>query len=391
METEVIETVWEKLFMGLEAQSEYFFAYGTVQIFLFLLPAAIAALLFQRWHKKAAWLSLGTALLYAAALVVGYQTPDSAPWAYLASLVWRALWPVFLWLENPRRYSALLLCGLASLFVILPTQSNAPRTMFPFVFYLLLVLGGLAAELISIQEKVWWAYPLLFGVTLYVVVPQVPIYWKNHQVETLNLAYVEAARETGVLYHCMDYNTEYSHTKAHVDGYTYGQFLMAEGLSLDETKVYVYSEDLPVVYVNGRRASSPALKGEGGNWLLPMRDIVEGLGGTVETGSTIRVFLADTECYLEPYGPMARCLNARYFTEERKGPWKRGVAEQAVDHFCTCISLRFYTEYMGLEVEFRPDEGPGAFYVTLPGMEPEEEEKTNGMADGSHSAYVFLH
>ncbi|MDE6107173.1 MAG: hypothetical protein K2F83_00655, partial [Oscillospiraceae bacterium] len=286
------------------------------------------------------------------------------------------------WLLGHHQWGAILLCSLASLVVILPTRSNTLRTMFPAVLYLLTVLGQMAGDALNEKGKGWWLYPALFGMAAYIVCPQVPIYWKNHQVETLNRMYVEAAKETRVLYHCMDYNVDYTHTKAHVDGFTYGHFLMAEGFTAGEDEIYFYGTGLPKVYVNGKRAGSPALKGEGGNWLLPLRDIVEGLGGTVEAGPTIQVRLGDIQCYIEPYGYESVCLNSRLYLEDWKGPWHRGVAERSRKYYCTCISLQLYTNYLGLEVEFREDEEAGAFYVTFP------KEDTDTEATKSRAAFL---
>ncbi|MBP3519757.1 MAG: hypothetical protein J6J87_00250, partial [Oscillospiraceae bacterium] len=81
---------------------------------------------------------------------------------------------------------------------------------------------------------------------------------------------------------------------------------------------------------------------------------------------------------LDGCGPGAMQFRSRISTAEVTRAWRRGVAERATKYFCTCLSEFFYTDYLGLEVEFREDGEGGAFYVTLP--EPETEGTTNGTA-----------
>lgn len=377
-ETGALETLWERLFQGLMDQSDIFWRNGWILILEGLLLAAIFLLARREGRNRLCWLTGGCGVLYIFACFAAFLVPAGRAWAYLVCLCLLLPSAFLLWLLGWRQWGALILCSLAALAVILPTRSNAPRTMLPALLYLLAAVSQLIGELIPGKGRAWLLYPALFGVALCIVCPQIPVYRQNCQVEILNKAYVEASHESGVLYHCMDYNEEYSHTKVHMDGFTYGHFLEAEGFVAGEDEIYFYGTGLPKVFVNGKRAISPAIKGEGGNWLLPLRDIVEGLGGTVEAGSTIRVLLEDTECYLEPYGEQAVRLNARIFTEEYKGPWHRGVAERSKTYFCTCISEHLFTDFLGLEVKFREDEEGGAFYVALPA--PEHEETTNGTA-----------
>lgn len=377
-----LEALGGRILLGLKDQSGLFFRHIEILLLGALLAALVLLLARQEGKNKLCWAATGCGALYLIAIISAWLVPEGKLWAYLVCLCLMCPCALLLWMLGRRQWGALLLCGLASLLVILPTRSNAPRTVLPALLYLLAVVSQLAGELIPWKGKTWWFYPAFFGVSLCLVYPQIPNYWQNHRVEILNRAYVEAARETGVLYHCMDYVEDYTHTKAHMDGFTYANFLDTEGFTVGEDEIYFYGTGLPKVYVNGRRAISPALKGEGGNWLLPLRDIVEGLGGFVRVDYSydheFYVELGDYQCCLDGCGPGAMQFRSRISTAEVTRAWRRGVAERAAKYFCTCLSEFFYTDYLGLEVEFREDGEGGAFYVTLP--EPETEGTTNGTA-----------
>lgn len=382
LETRGLEALGGRLFLGLSDQSNLFFRHIEILLLGVALAAAILLLSRREGKNRLCWAAGGCGGVYLITLFAAYLVPAGKVWAYLVCLCLLLPCALLLWLLGRRQWSALLLCGLASLLVILPTRSNAPRTVLPALLYVLAVVSQLVGELIPQKGRAWWLYPTFFVASLCMICPQIPNYWQNHRVEILNRAYVEAARDTGVLYHCMDYEEDYTHTKAHMDGFTYANFLATEGFTVGEDEIYFYGTGLPKVYVNGQRAISPALKGEGGNWLLPLRDIVEGLGGFVRLDYAFDhefyVELGDYQCCLDSYGPGAMQFRSRISTAEVTRAWHRGVAERATKYFCTCLSEFFYTDYLGLEVEFREDEDGGTFYVTLP--EPEPERTTNGTA-----------
>ena len=168
---------------------------------------------------------------------------------------------------------------------MLPTNSSGERILLPFYLYCL------AAAAVMLSRCLGRINPTLHVAGLYaaalaVLLLRIPLFaicWDNHEVEKLNQQYAEEARSTGVLYYCMDYDMEYTHSKAFSDDYFYEKYLESVGLyGVDGLQVYFYGEGRPEVYVGGQRMTSPAFPGDSGNWLLPLRDTVEYLGGTVE-------------------------------------------------------------------------------------------------------------
>ena len=103
----------------------------------------------------------------------------------------------------------------------------------------------------------------------------------NYEIESMNEEYAIQAQKTGILYYCIDYDEEYTHTKAYSDGYFYNQWLESLNLSNVVQKVYLYSNNTPIIFANGERTSSPAIRGSSGGWLIPLRDVVEAFGGKV--------------------------------------------------------------------------------------------------------------
>ncbi len=259
-------------------------------------------------------------------------------------------------LRYGRRTSALLLlAGVASFCVMLPTNSAGERMLMPFHLYAL----GAACLLIPEAMEPWRAplsalLPALAACAL--IALRVPLFsacWGNHQVEALNRGYEEAARESGELWYCMDYDMACTHTKPFNDAYFYGTWLESAGFPGGEgVKVYLYSEELPAVYVNGERLTSPALKGEDG-WLLPLRGIVEALGGILDVRSDgIGVALPHAA-----FSISYPSLN----TAEVSGSGGGAVVERSTNYYLTCLGESAFTEVMGLTVE----ENGGVINVSL--------------------------
>lgn len=125
--------------------------------------------------------------------------------------------------------------------------------------------------------------------------------------------------------------------------------MKSAGLNPDETKIYFYSESLPSVYVGGERAVSPALAGKKGGWLLPLRSIIEGMGGRVEVQKgwayNMEIILDGRTFHYSADGDTAVIR-----WEDDSGQEYSGKGEISQDYFSVCLSEHIFTEAFGLRV-----------------------------------------
>ena len=171
----------------------------------------------------------------------------------------------------------LVLSGLASVAVMVPTTSVAGRTLIPFYLFMLSAVSCLAAGELEDRPALRAAAPaLLLGLSLFTVIPMAGGFARNQQVERINERNVAAARETGVLNYRVDYDYRCTWTK--INASFSPDFLRLHGLPAD-TVIRWYAEDRPQVYVDGQK-QYPALVWDG-ETLLTIR-LLEALGGTIE-------------------------------------------------------------------------------------------------------------
>lgn len=243
------------------------------------------------------------------------------------------------------------LAALASVGVMLFTGSTGHRIFLPFCLCILAASAGIFAEFLwSVRWGICVGI-LLMGslLSFFVISQQLPGYLHNYEVDLRNQADALQARQTGVHYYCIDYDEKYTHIKAYNKGYFYNAYLKSAGLNPDETKIYFYSESLPSVYVGGERAVSPALAGKKGGWLLPLRSIIEGMGGRVEVQKgwayNMEIILDGRTFHYSADGDTAVIR-----WEDDSGQEYSGKGEISQDYFSVCLSEHIFTEAFGLRV-----------------------------------------
>lgn len=351
-----------KLTLGLDRQAEAFFDGFFLPVTLLML-FALGALLLWTGHKRTpAKLGTGIAVIGAACLLAGSAFPEKAGLCYALAQLCLFAFGIPLWLSGRGRLCALLHCGLVSLAVLLTTDSIAPRTMLPYALFLLLSLAWIAGELLQSWNRArYWLLPV-FVLAAVLAVNQFPGYWYNYQIECLNRDYVKQAQDTGVLYYCMDYDREYTHTKAYEDGLFYSTYAEAAGIDPDTASVYFYSDNLPKVYANGQRLTSPALpSGQNDGWLLPLRGIVEAFGGTVEFLDGVGAGIS----FPNQAGEQHYIWNGSELVwTDADGTENHEPAEQAAHYYAICLSQRVYTDIFGLNIQFREDGDTGGVWIT---------------------------
>lgn len=321
----------------------------------FLLAVLGGLFLFTGWvllRKGAArrWVGLWYVLAAVSLVLLRVGRESLLVPAYLAVIALTAL-QTAVWLRAGYEGPAfLLLAGLASAVIILFTASGGDRTFLPFCLCLLAALawaGTMALEMAPSGAVYGGVVIALSLLSFAVVGVQLPGYWYNYQVDRQNRRYAAQAAETGVLYYDMSYNRSYTYVKPYEDGYFYEKWLESVGVDPDTCRIYLYREGLPNVYAGGERTGSPAVSG-GGGWLLPLRGVVEALGGSLElidpSGNAITIHLGDRE-----YDYVARGSQVTVqWTDDGGAHQMEG--ERAQDYYATCISEEIYTQAFGLEV-----------------------------------------
>ena len=269
------------------------------------------------------------------ALFIPFCPIARLPVLYAALFAALLLCALALILAKRRVQGLLILCAIAAVCVMLPTNTTGERVLLPFYLCMLgsaSLLAGEAAELIKPVLRLG-GLSLAAAAVLVLRIPTFGACLDNYRVERLNLDYAREARDTGVLYYCMDYNMEYTHTKAFNSDYFFEMYLKSAGLDPEETRVYAYGEGLPVAYLNGERLPSPAITGRDGEYLLPVDSIVEGLGGTVKRETDSRTLDLNGVTYRITY-PDERTARIVWTTPSGT----RSVTAERPEHYF-CFSL----------------------------------------------------
>lgn len=175
--------------------------------------------------------------------------------------------------------------ALTAAAVMLPTGNFGPRTMLPTALLLTLSSTHCAVLLLSSLYKKAGSTAALSGVAVALAVcialctPLLSGVTQNYALELRNRAAVRQARETGVLHYSMDYDERWCYPALmYTDSSFYQRFLQSQGL--EGCTVYLDSAVYQPVYLNGQRLFSPAYE-QDGQVFFPLRDIVEGFGGSV--------------------------------------------------------------------------------------------------------------
>ena len=147
---------------------------------------------------------------------------------------------------------------------MLPTRSSEYRCFVPMYIILLAMdcnmFCGVIGRLEAKTQKIVQGLLLAFVVVVVAFAAYtLPHYFYNYQIELGNKRHINDAKHKGELYYCMDYDEDYTHTKAYNDGYFYSKYLETTKLSPLPERIYLYSKSLPIVYVDNVRATSPAV------------------------------------------------------------------------------------------------------------------------------------
>lgn len=247
---------------------------------LFLLLAFFCA---ARWGGKAAPVFL--ALLPLSALLGVLLSGEESLLPFYAALLAVMLGVgVFLWVKGARFLGVLLALAVGSLLVIAVTRSSEARTVTPFYFY---VITALSCCLGALWDGKWKPLGCVCVAVLVVagaahIGYHMPHYIYNYTVEQRNRAAERKAHTTNVLWYDIDYHMDYTHSKPITNSFCRQYYLPSVGLSDDDCQLFFYSSALPRVFLGDQQLELPAIPDENGEPLVPLRPVIEGLGGTVD-------------------------------------------------------------------------------------------------------------
>lgn len=347
--TSLLDSLWD----GFEGQVQLLGSGYANALLILLLFVAIALVLWKTGRGKApAVLCIIPALLAPAAT---YFSGDVRTWLYLAIFICLILSALSLIAVGHRIEALLILLAVGSICVMLPTTSLGERILLPFYLYCAAAVAVMLSRVIG-DHRPKLSAAVLTVIALATLILRIPLFsicWGNHEVEELNGLYAKEAKATGVLYYCMDYNMGYTHYKAFTDSYFYTKYLESVGLDDAEgLQVYFYSADRPEVYVGEQRMTSPAFKGDNGDWLLPLRGIIEYLGGTVDWDAGVTTVTLYGRTYSIRDGIPGTCT-VNWIGWD--GTQKSFDCVRTVNYFQTCLDFTFYSDVIGLNVTTSED------------------------------------
>lgn len=293
------------------------------------------------------WLlsAAGTAAVWYGTYV--HWTGRLLPWAVVYILL-AVMGAVLLWRRHDME-GMLLLAAIASVCIMMPTQSNGCRCLAPIYLYLSMAAAMLAAKSVAgIRVPVKnAALCLLLVCALVWCAPEIRGYWHNYQVDRINASHAEQWEPGQRLPYCMDYDMKYTHSKPYVFGGGFERtYLLALGIDPESTELAYYATGTYTVYVDQMQARFPGIEKDG-NVMLPLRTIVETMGGTVK--------LEGKKIFVELSGVNIVVNNISSGPTEVT--WQNSTDRFLCDNGFAGFYLEeaFYTEVLGLRVAYSAD------------------------------------
>ena len=161
----------------------------------------------------------------------------------------------------------------------------------------LLAAGCLLVMQLPRMERMVIPAAAALAVTLVIAAPAVRGYWHNYQMDARNKAYAREDVNAPFIRYCVDYDMDYTWSKAFFDGYFRSKY--AESIGLPETApIRFFSDHTPITPIRSGDTELVWLpiRGDDGTMFFPMREVVETMGGTLDWyGRRMVVKLRGTE------------------------------------------------------------------------------------------------
>ena len=348
---EMSAPVWERIIVSLSMQKDIFMSSPVFSIIVAVFPILLLVNIYRK--KGSIFITSLSVLAEICLFFVAYTEGEFSAYSYGALLLILSIIAAACWFSGYRYIGSLLCFAAVTAIVMLPTQSSGYRTLLPMYVLLLMIVcelfcdakEGLVAKK-GILAKLLVALAVVFAALN--AVRDFPHYYYNHRVDMVNAEYAEQAKSSGNAYFCMDYNYMYTHTKPYQSGYFYLKYIETLRLASPPEHVYFYSKHLPAVYVNDVRMNSPGIPSVEGEWLMPMRDIVESLGGRV-LWSRMRgtqILIGD-----KTYNFLRKDAGYELSWQDDEGWHDMAMpVNMAYNYYSVMLPAEFYRDILGLDV-----------------------------------------
>lgn len=356
VQQESIGLSWPILYRGLRTQSSLMKHYAVLLVLLGLLFLVLAVFCAVRLDGRLSGVLVF--LLPLPALLGVFLSPaETRPFFYLALLAILAGVGVFFWLKKERPLGTLLALSSGSLLVIAVTLSNAARTVTPFYLYTLTALACVLGGFCAGKQK-WLGYVGAAVVVVSGIVNigyHMPHYVHNYTVEHRNHAAERQARATNVLWYDIDYDTGYVGGQPYSSSFCLQYYRPSAGLD-EACQVYFYGKGLPRIFLDDQMLDLPVAFGEAGEVLIPLREIIEGFGGTVDwTPEITTIRLDGKESLLFFNGPTLSLSG----TDSNGDPITMSTPYNK-KYYTTILPLEFYQRFYSIRIT----QDDGGFHVS---------------------------
>lgn len=306
------------------------------------------------WREKAWKWPVLPAGLGAVLLIVGALGDADAIriTGFVAAFLMLAVMAVLLMVVGRGYAGALTLTGLAAAAVMLPTNTVEPRVMLPVYLLLLGSACVLAGELLNRP-----ALPVLVGTVLAVAVsvPAIMGYWHNYQIDLQNERFARDDREKGAIRYCVDYDQTYTWVKADSDPYFRMKYMESIGLpEQTPAQFFSWSDNPTWIACAGTTLVRYLWIADDGTFMMPLREVTETLGGSLEWTTDRRAVTIDGYCLeLIPLDGSKFLIRS---ADQEKGPAEFEVMWK-LKNGDTYIDALFFEQGFGLSVREDPDKG----------------------------------
>lgn len=316
---------------------------------LIVMVAVLALAAWFLWRRGGLKWPAAVAAIGALGLTAGSLGGDQVClWGYCIGFVALALLGWLLLLRGEGS-GGLILAGLLSAAAVLTNRSIEARLLMPVYLGLVLALCGLESREAPKLDRI--AVPALV-LTVAAVLPAVRGYWYNYQIDLQNRDYAREDRDKAFVRYCTDYDMEYTWKKADFDGYFRGKYLESIGLPKTAAiRFFSGADPQERIFCGQTELASLAVHLEDGTVMLPLREVVESLGGSLDTSGTAIVVEISGRTFELTYPDGASVLVT----------WNEGQfsGRRSMEYAITYCDSDVFSEAFGLHIHW--DE---AWYIT---------------------------
>ncbi len=219
-------------------------------------------------------------------LIIASLFLPTAPAAFFSFLIYLAVCTAVFFSEH-FKVSVVLFAAAAAAAAVVPAGMYEYRVAAPAILLIIASTCALTVSLIysfSFTSKhkfsLYPCFVLVFSVlALTVFMPSYVGFKHNFDIDQMNMRAIKTARETKIYEYNIDYDKNYAMRQMFNDGWFYDEFLAL--YSLEDCTVRLTSDIYPDTVVNGRSLGI-AVPCENGNCFIPVRALLNELGGSIE-------------------------------------------------------------------------------------------------------------